>query len=539
MKLIRENRVFLVALLPIFFGYLLLVWQPIEKLLSAFLVDDSFYYFKPASNLAMGLGPTFDGEHLANGYHPLWMGISAVIYYFSPSDNIFPIHLILTLSTLFFFGSAFFLWKIISKLVAERLIGIILILYYVLNPWNISNALNGLETSLALFLLTFLFWLFLNILDGKRDISEFFRLGVVGGLAVLARLDHGLFLAAIFIYFVFSKKFPWKSVIAFFFPAFILAAPWFLYNYFYFGSPIPASGLSYTLINYRLWFYKDRSIFQIALWSLYNLFGTIAFTLRTIGLPNYYSGFDLWKSFWSLSAIFLPVISAISYLYIVKKNQFLEYFRKIKVSDGWTAIMIFFAAYAGFVIVHGAIRWSGREWYFASFSFLVSVFLALLLGGLNWSVRRRRVLLFFSLLMGLSFFLTWGNVFTQYGSQLEMYDSAIWVKNNLPLDARIAAFNSGILGYFSDHYVMNSDGLINNSAFEAMKQNRLWELFEKERIDYIVDYEITLVYRFRTFFGIENPMDRVQKINLPIIANDDFEGYGGSSMGVYKLIYER
>lgn len=538
MKSLKDNRLFLGALLPVFAGYLLLAWQPIEKLLSAFLVDDSFYYFKPASNLAMGLGPTFDGEHLANGYHPLWMGISAAIYYLFPGDRILPIHIILTLSVLFFFGSAFFCWKIISRLVADRSARIILILSYALNPWNVSNTLNGLETPLALFMLSALFWILLGILDGRNNISDFLMLGAVGGLAVLARLDHGLFLAAIFLYFVFSGKFSWKSVSAFFLPAFLLAAPWFMYNYLYFGSPIPASGLSYTMINYRLWFYKDRSAIQVVLWSLYNFLGTVAFTLRTIGLPNYYSGYDLWKSFLSLSAIFLPVMSAVTYFYVVRKNQFLEYLRKIMSSGEWKALVIFFAAYSGLVIVHGGIRWSAREWYFASFSFLVSISLALFIGGIHLSDYRRRILIFFALLLGLSFFISWGNVFTQYGSQREMYNTAMWVRDNLPEDARIAAFNSGILGYFSDHYVMNSDGLINNSAFEAMKRNRLWDLFKKERIDYIVDYEITLTYRFKTFLGIENPLANVKRIELPATSGPSFKGYGGSSEGVFRIIYE-
>ena len=35
--------------------------------------DDAFYYFQIARNLATGHGSTFDGIHLTNGYHPLWL----------------------------------------------------------------------------------------------------------------------------------------------------------------------------------------------------------------------------------------------------------------------------------------------------------------------------------------------------------------------------------------------------------------------------------------------------------------------------------
>jgi|NGEPerStandDraft_6_1074524.scaffolds.fasta_scaffold29501_3 hypothetical protein len=35
-------------------------------------VDDAFYYFRVAHNIASGAGSTFDGIDLTNGYHPLW-----------------------------------------------------------------------------------------------------------------------------------------------------------------------------------------------------------------------------------------------------------------------------------------------------------------------------------------------------------------------------------------------------------------------------------------------------------------------------------
>lgn len=40
--------------------------------------DDAFYYFQIARNIATGHGSTFDGIHLTNGYHPLWMLLCVV-----------------------------------------------------------------------------------------------------------------------------------------------------------------------------------------------------------------------------------------------------------------------------------------------------------------------------------------------------------------------------------------------------------------------------------------------------------------------------
>ena len=40
---------------------------------SSLFVDDAYYYFEIARNIARGNGSTWDGLHTTNGYHPLWM----------------------------------------------------------------------------------------------------------------------------------------------------------------------------------------------------------------------------------------------------------------------------------------------------------------------------------------------------------------------------------------------------------------------------------------------------------------------------------
>lgn len=52
-----------------------------------FLADDSFYYFQVARKLAAGFGSTFDGVHTTNGYHPLWLLISAAVFHLVSGVN--------------------------------------------------------------------------------------------------------------------------------------------------------------------------------------------------------------------------------------------------------------------------------------------------------------------------------------------------------------------------------------------------------------------------------------------------------------------
>lgn len=513
-----------------------LVSQPMEILLRSFLVDDAFYYFKPALNIVNGLGPTFDGENSTNGYHPLWMGILAAIYYFFPSGGAAPVYIALTLSLAFLYFTAIFFWKILSLFCQDRFLKSAVLLLFIVNPWVIANSLNGLETSLTILLFACFLWLFLKILYGENQPITFFFLGLSAGLLVLARVDYGLFLVAPVLYLIWKREyFGLREALYFFLPAIFLPLPWFLYNKIYFGSFFPTSGLAYTLINHQLFFYKARTALKVFLWSVYNFFGAAAFSLKTAGLPVFYEIKELWKTIIWMGGlyIFFPVALA-SYIFWKKEENFKKFLKELFNSPTWLGLVLVLAGFFGLLLAHGGIRWSGRPWYFAPFPILFLLGCSLVLTQKIFFRWRHLILIVLSVILLFSYISNWQQVFFENQSQEGVYYLALWIRDNLPQEAKIAAFNSGILGYFSNKFVMNSDGLINQAAYEAMRENRLWELFKKEKIDFIADYEVTLTYRFRSFFGIDDPMLRVSKIELPdSVASTGV--YGGSEIGVYKI----
>lgn len=57
--------------------------------LLAFYEDDAFYYFQIGRHIAAGQGSTFDGTHLTNGYHPLWMAVIAALSCVAPGRAFF------------------------------------------------------------------------------------------------------------------------------------------------------------------------------------------------------------------------------------------------------------------------------------------------------------------------------------------------------------------------------------------------------------------------------------------------------------------
>jgi hypothetical protein len=54
------------------------------KLLARLFQDDAFFYLSIARNFAAGKGSSFDGLHLTNGYHPLWMLLLSLFHHLVP-----------------------------------------------------------------------------------------------------------------------------------------------------------------------------------------------------------------------------------------------------------------------------------------------------------------------------------------------------------------------------------------------------------------------------------------------------------------------
>src|SRR2546427_12813482 len=77
--------------------------------------DDAFYYYKIAQNIAGGHGPTFDGEHMTNGYHPLWMGFAVATFYLLPGHAIAPILILMSISSFSLVATLILLWRFLRQ----------------------------------------------------------------------------------------------------------------------------------------------------------------------------------------------------------------------------------------------------------------------------------------------------------------------------------------------------------------------------------------------------------------------------------------
>ncbi|MDD2922098.1 MAG: hypothetical protein PHQ36_07405, partial [Anaerolineales bacterium] len=80
-----------------------------------FIRDDAYYYFKVAQNIAQGLGSTFDGINISNGYHPLWLLICIPIFYLARFDLILPLRILLMVIAVFNAATAVLIYRIASR----------------------------------------------------------------------------------------------------------------------------------------------------------------------------------------------------------------------------------------------------------------------------------------------------------------------------------------------------------------------------------------------------------------------------------------
>jgi hypothetical protein len=155
--------------------------------------DDFFYYALVAKHLAHGDGSTFDGIHLTNGYHPLWLLWLSLFSAIDHGRFLFPL---VTLTAVLSLACIFAL-----SLRCLRRLGVELQGQYAIATlitfWSDLLLRGGMEITLALPLLLLLLFLWLD--PQSRSLGSFFRLGLLSALCILARLDSVILITLLFV----------------------------------------------------------------------------------------------------------------------------------------------------------------------------------------------------------------------------------------------------------------------------------------------------------------------------------------------------
>ncbi|GAC1359598.1 MAG: hypothetical protein NVSMB3_07180 [Acidobacteriaceae bacterium] len=170
-------------------------------LLLGFFQDDFFYYLKVAENLALHGISSFDGVHLTNGYHPLWLLTLTLLRWCLHGTAFFLALQTLTLAAaLVCFSHATRIFRALQ--VAEPLLSIAA---FIVSMQALLLLRYGMEVTLALPLCL---WLLSSLLELSAAPTplQLLWLGTLGALAVLARLDAILLVGTLFLALLWSRK---------------------------------------------------------------------------------------------------------------------------------------------------------------------------------------------------------------------------------------------------------------------------------------------------------------------------------------------
>ena len=456
---------------------------PSEYMFNGLISDDVFYYYKVALNIHKGLGPTFDGLNATNGWHPLWMAVCVALAYVTTNLSAY-LYLALAANLGFALALSWQLYRLFGNGLGPWFS---LLLAFLVN-WNIQSSMavfSGLETPLYLWL----FYLTLGHLAeaSLRNKRRLALLGALLGLTFLARTEFALFLPILGIWWVYRfRKAPARDIVTgslwAFLPFFLLTAPYLLWNCRLTGHFQQISGAVKNLYGNGMHSWRD--VFSAVVFHLkYHLYGAIAVV-------------PLW-----LNAAVMALLALAAWACIRSKSY------RGYVGDARFALMI---PYAALVVAYYFFSYGKhtRIWHMGVYFTVFHTLLVHMLRDL-WRLARRNTglkwataALVAALIGGIAVEIPcvssrWRRrdmlAYVRYSYQL-----AEWIRDHLPEDCVIGAWDAGIVGYFSERQVVNLDGLVNGREFyNYLKQGQ--GCFGKGILRYIIDKRLDYVANY--FYG--------------------------------------
>jgi hypothetical protein len=220
---------------------LLLIWAfgTISWLLYpvAYVGDDPWFYLVTARNIALHGFQSFSGIFPTNGFHPLWQyllaGYSYILAMFDPS-LLYREAFAVPLSSAMALWGTWNLARIADRLELPRILVAGIPLIFVMLMGMLYS-----EAHVALAVLATLLWI--SIDHQIERPSQAFLLGILLGLAFLSRLDWMFFVVFYGLWYVWHVRL-FKPIACFATAALLVAVPYLISNYVFFGAAMPVSG---------------------------------------------------------------------------------------------------------------------------------------------------------------------------------------------------------------------------------------------------------------------------------------------------------
>lgn len=471
---------------------LLVAIRPLEFIDGHTIPDDAYISLTIARSIASGMGPFFGLAH-TNGFQPLYVFLTAPLFRIFPGDPETPVHAALILLSLFDAAAVYIVCRILLRSVRSRIPVLLAGAVWVFNPTAVKHVVNGLETAISLCFAAAVIFLFARLEASETRAQERRRillLGVIGGIAVLARIDNLLLLAAAGSLHAWRKLTGVPRVAVA--PAradglgqrlrelgadLALAAgaaiavnvPWMLYSLHYTGEIFPISGRA---VRYHSLAYVDHAP------TFFNYY-----------YPNLRRSAKI-----LLNANRAAIAGGLVFAILILAGRGRDGVRQILRAIGrhrlaWTHAVLLVAAYALYIFT---------PWYFPRYYIPAIIPFALTLGSLAdiflsqiESPRSRRTFaaVALALLIGVNVGQAeFRNFYTNRDALTSGYmNLGLWASTRFPDGTRVGSMQTGALAYFAPNLtVVNLDGVVNRACYEALRRKEGMEYIRGERIEYFI-----------------------------------------------------
>lgn len=427
--------------------YRLLLCAADVPFLNYWVMDDAFYYFKTARVIAAtGVWSFDDGLSTTNGFHPFWMLICVAVAKCSALGLVEYLRTMLMISSLLTVAAALLLHKIVQHYASHAWASAAVAVYMLALPF-MSISLNGMETQL--YMTTLLLCIYASAVRARASV-----VGLALACAVLARTEAVLLVVIMFVIALGRKRVRdavIMSVIPFI--AFVIFA---VISLCHSGHFFQTSGML------KLHHYP---------WS--------ALTASWANISDSFAAFlPFSNSIAQRSLLVLFVLCCI--VSVIRRRELAGYLLFV------IALILFYTRSIGYMPLY----------YLGGPTIITLALICALLPA-----RRPALATLLTVIISIMYaapLLSRDNAHAAYAQRcvtyrsanmvpsISMYNTAMAVRDALPADAIIGCMDAGCVGYFSEHRVVNLDGVINSQCAVARMNDQLLEYILSSRIEYIV-----------------------------------------------------
>lgn len=505
----------------------------------ALTFDDAYYYFEVAQRIADEGESTFDGMNRTNGYHPLWM-VVAVIPFKLGLEGLTAVRFLLGIQAVLWVST----WAVLAG-VAGRAVGgwdrlrtadrpmpgrgLVITMGAVTllvagNPMLARIAVSGMESGLVLFLGALILAHATRTPGGLvhgRSRRWRLTLGLLLGLAVLARTDHILLIGAVGLAALVETRgqgslgSQLRRVLPVLAPPAVLLAVYLAVNAVWVGSALQVSGMvkRAPLTPARI---------GVAVLVAAAVVAIIGWGSRARAAPGGASRAPRCRGFVAHTSWYGAFCLAVVVYYNVFQTQnWLWYYAPPLLWAATLLLLFTLDLFESAILEAPAERSPAR------------------------AMLPLQAILGVPLLLG--FVVMWSNVTDPHlrSIQVANRDAAVWISTELDDTAVLASWDAGVLGFFADQPVVNIDGVVNSQEWHdatAAGPAAVRRFLDRHGVTYIVNHgtpvdghNLDIVRYVELIFGAERAAGSELVRSFPFTFSGTTVGSSGSESGTREM----